>query len=68
MPDIIQTNPNVLGGMPVIKGTRIPIARIMALIGMNYTLKKIKYEYPKLSKLTKKQLAEILTYYKNNLN
>lgn len=68
MPKIIQTNKNVLGGMPVIRGTRIPIARVLALVGMNYTLKDIQYEYPKLLKLTKKQLEEILTYYKNNLN
>lgn len=68
MPQIIQTNPKVLGGLPVIRGTRVPIARILALLGMNYTLKDIKKEYPQLTKLTKKQLEEILSYFKNKIN
>jgi len=63
MPNIIQTNPNILGGQPVIKGTRIPVARVLALIGMNYTLTKIKRELPDLKKLTKKDVYDILSYY-----
>ncbi|MBI2051217.1 DUF433 domain-containing protein [Candidatus Roizmanbacteria bacterium] len=67
MPNIIQKNPKVLGGMPVIKGTRIPIARILALFGMNYTLHDIKKEFPQLSKYTKKDLEEIVNYAKRQL-
>lgn len=67
MPEIIQTNPKVLGGQPVIKGTRIPIARVMALIGMNYTLKDLKKEMPHLDKLTKKDIETILEYYKHQI-
>ncbi len=63
MPEIIQTNPKILGGAPVIKGTRIPIARVMALIGMGYTLTRLKRELPDLSKLTKKDLASLLSYH-----
>lgn len=63
MPDIINTNPNILGGQPVIKGTRIPVARVMALIGMGYTLPKLKRELPDLQGLTKKDVANILSYY-----
>lgn len=63
MPDIIQTNPKVLGGAPVIKGTRIPVARVMALIGMGYTLAKLKRELPDLAKITKKDLASLLSYH-----
>lgn len=62
MPDIIQTNPKVLGGMPVIKGTRIPIARVVALHIQGYKIKDLKAEYPYL-KLTKKDLKEIYQYY-----
>lgn len=62
MPDIIETNPKVLGGMPVIKGTRIPIARVVALHIQGYKIKDLKKEYPYL-KLTKKNLQEIYTYY-----
>lgn len=63
MPDIIKTNPKIMGGQPIIKGTRIPVARVMALIGMNYTLSKIKRELPDLKKLTKKDVSNILSFY-----
>jgi uncharacterized protein (DUF433 family) len=63
MPDIIQKNSNILGGQPTIKGTRIPVARVMALIGMGYTLTKIKKELPDLEKLTKEDLSTLLSYY-----
>ncbi len=67
MPDIIEKNPKILSGQPVIKNTRIPVARVMALIGMGYTLPKLKRELPDLDKLTKKNLAEILSYYQIKL-
>lgn len=67
MPQIIQTNPEVLGGQPVIKGTRIPVARIMALVGMNYKLSDLKKEFPQLTKLTKKDLLDIFSYYQKRL-
>lgn len=46
--DIIS-NPNILGGMPVVSGTRIPISRILYLLGLGYTVSDIKKEYPQLS-------------------
>jgi len=67
MPHIIEKNPKILSGQPVIRGTRIPVARVMALIGMGYTLPKLKRELPDLEKVTKKDLAEILTYYQTKL-
>ena len=62
MPDIIETKQGVLGGMPVIKGTRIPIARVVALHIQGYKIKDLKKEYPYL-KLTRKDLQEIYKYY-----
>lgn len=56
-----------MGGQPVIKGTRIPVARVMALIGMNYTLTKIKRELPDLKMLTKKDITNILSYYQTQI-
>lgn len=67
MPNIIQVNPNILGGQPVIKGTRIPVSRVLALIGMDYTLSKIKQELPDLKKLTKKDILNILSYYQTQI-
>ena len=63
MIDIIEKNQKILGGQPVIKGTRIPVARVMALIGMGYTLPKLKRELPDLKMLTKKDIATMLSYY-----
>ena len=66
MPDIIQTKPNVLGGMPVLKGTRIPIARVVALYVQGYKIKDFKKDYPYID-LTKKDLLDIFTYYQQQL-
>ncbi len=64
MPDIIQTKPNVLGGIPVLRGTRIPIERVMALFVQGYKIKDFKSDYPYL-KITKKDIAEIFAYYQH---
>ena len=52
IPNHISSNPNILGGMPVIKGTRIPIARILYLISHGYTTADIQKDYPQLSRQT----------------
>ena len=66
MPDIIETKPNVLGGMPVLKGTRIPIARVVALYVQGYKIKDFKKDYPYID-LTRKNLLDIFTYYQQQL-
>ncbi|KKK46393.1 hypothetical protein LCGC14_1197850 [marine sediment metagenome] len=48
MSDIIESNPEILGGKPIIKGTRIPVALIFELIGLNYSITEILEEYPHL--------------------
>ncbi len=48
MSDIIESNPDIIGGKPVIKGTRIPVALIYELIGLNYSISEILKEYPHL--------------------
>jgi uncharacterized protein (DUF433 family) len=66
MPKIIEQNPKIMHGMPVVKGTRIPIARIVALHVQGYKLKDFKRDYPDLA-LTNKDLKEIFYYYYKNL-
>lgn len=66
MPDIIEKNPKVLGGQPVISGTRIPIARVVALFVQGYGIKDFKKDYPYLD-LKKKDLLQIFTYYQQQL-
>ena len=50
MSDIIESNPDILGGKPIIKGTRIPVALIYELIGLNYSIDQILKEYPHLDR------------------
>ncbi len=42
----IVSDPDILGGTPVIKGTRVPIGRILFLLKDGYTLEAIHEEYP----------------------
>lgn len=62
MPNVIETNPKIFGGQPVIKGTRIPVARVVALFVQGYKIKDFKKDYPYL-KITKKDIGEIFSYY-----
>lgn len=66
MPQIIQQNSKVLGGQPVIRGTRIPVARIVALFIQGYKIKDFKKDYPYLN-LNKKDLLEIFSHYQKQL-
>jgi len=50
MSDIIESNPEILGGKPIIKGTRIPVALIYELIGLDYSISEILKEYPHLNR------------------
>ena len=50
MSDLIESNPDILGGKPIIKGTRIPVSLIYELIGLNYSVEEIQAEYPHLDR------------------
>lgn len=65
MPEIIVKNPKIFSGKPVIKGTRIPVARVLALIGLEYSLKQMQKEIPDLASLTEKDIKDILSYYES---
>ena len=42
----IVMDPNILGGTPVIVGTRIPIERVSSLVRQGYTTSALEGEYP----------------------
>jgi uncharacterized protein (DUF433 family) len=44
----IEVNPKILGGKPVIKGTRIPVYLILELLSAGYDFKRIVAAYPTL--------------------
>lgn len=48
----INSNPKILGGKPVIVGTRIPVDQILFLLREGYTIEAIKGEYPQLDTKT----------------
>ncbi|MBI5620139.1 DUF433 domain-containing protein [Candidatus Gottesmanbacteria bacterium] len=49
MKKYIVSDPQILSGVPVIAGTRIPVSRIVFLLKDGYTLEAIREEYPHIS-------------------
>jgi uncharacterized protein (DUF433 family) len=47
--NLIVKDPAILGGIPTIKGTRIPASLLKRLISVGYPDKVITHEYPSLS-------------------
>ncbi len=45
----IEVNPKKLGGKPVVRGTRIPVALIVRLVAEGMTPEEIVREYPELT-------------------
>ena len=52
MGNYIISDPEILGGTPVIKGTRVPIGRILFLLKDGYTLAAIQEDYPHIDMKT----------------
>jgi len=50
MTAIIEVDPEILGGKPVIKGTRVPVDLVLELVELGYSIDRIIEEYPHLSK------------------
>jgi len=45
----VEINPEILGGKPVIKGTRIPVSHVIQMIRSGKPTQNILEEYPELS-------------------
>lgn len=55
----VECNPRILGGTPIVRGTRIPVSTILACVADGYSRKEIRQEYPRL---TDEDIAEALLY------
>jgi uncharacterized protein (DUF433 family) len=47
---LITVNPNVLGGTPVFKGTRVPVRTLFQYIERGYSLEKFLECFPSVTK------------------
>jgi uncharacterized protein (DUF433 family) len=47
----ITVDPNVMVGKPVIRGTRIPVALILKMLGQGIPIEELLREYPRLERV-----------------
>lgn len=59
MKDLITQDPDVLGGKPIIAGTRISVETLLELISSGMEVKDILKEYPFL---TEEQIKEAVSF------
>ena len=63
--DYIDRNPEVLGGRPKIKGTRISVELILERLGDDWTVDQLIEAYPHI---TREQIKACLTYAAESLS
>ena len=61
--ELIEVDPEVCGGKPVIRGTRISVKLILELLSNGWSIKDIKEEYD----LTEEQIKAAIKYAENIL-
>ncbi|MBS1248809.1 MAG: hypothetical protein MAG431_00371 [Chloroflexi bacterium] len=49
--DRIVLDPDIMVGKPVFRGTRIPVALVLKLLGQGISVEEILHEYPRLESL-----------------
>jgi uncharacterized protein (DUF433 family) len=46
----IEINPNIMGGKPVIRGTRIPVETVLRKLGAGMTVDAILADHPRITR------------------
>lgn len=59
MSALVESDPEILGGKPVVRGTRIPVDLVLELVNLGYSSERIVGEYPELSTDVIVQLAKL---------
>lgn len=54
---LIISDPDVCGGKPVVRGTRVPVQYILELLDADYDIRKIHEQYPTVSR---ELIAEVI--------
>jgi uncharacterized protein (DUF433 family) len=57
--DHIVRGPDVMVGKPVVKGTRIPVERVLAKLAVNLDVEELLHDYPDL---TRDDVRAVLSY------
>ena len=66
MSKYISSEPTILSGMPVVTGTRVPVARILSLLKDGYTLEEIHKQFDHISiKALEGAIEEVATIINN---
>ncbi len=63
--DIISADPNIMGGKPIITGTRITVERIWEIYLSEPTIQAVLEAYPNLNEA---QILAAIQYAKDNKN
>jgi uncharacterized protein (DUF433 family) len=45
----IETNPDIMGGKPVIRGTRVPVELVLRKLGAGMSVEAIRADHPRLT-------------------
>ena len=56
--DLITIDPDILGGTPVFKGTRVPIKTLFEYLENNYSLEEFLECFPSVSRDLARQVLE----------
>jgi uncharacterized protein (DUF433 family) len=56
--DLITIDPDILGGTPVFKGTRVPVRTLFEYLENNYSLEEILECFPSLSREMVRKVLE----------
>ena len=63
MKQYVVADPGIMGGAPVIAGTRIPIVRILFLLKEGYTIEMLHEEFPHVTQKTiEKAIDEVISH------
>ncbi len=56
--DLITINPDILGGTPVFKGTRVPVKTLFDYVENNYTLDEFLECFPSVTREMARRVLE----------